>query len=462
MRISAVVACAPLLAVALAAQTPTSGRLPGHGGQGVTLKLLPPSSQTHEPLRYVLSEPAYVAAFIVFPGAGVRLLSPTIDTPEILRRGGYNTDQLIGVSFDDDIYHAVLGPTYAGPAYLYLIASKHPLDVARYVHKPTRLALAIGERESRSFYTDVAFDALLNNAVALGDDTSWDSDMYMLWPSDQSSAYFADGTPINGQAFTSYRNLVCSDGTIRVVAINYPFIGCPGQPRIRPADRAPIQAQQSASAARVSPASPGEVATVLPTIVGTRMTDAQRHARQDATSQRVTYTTVANGDQQVAAPQAEAISQAQLRVIDVRPDRSYEAVRRDRDAIHGQYSALRSEQLMGQARQREQNGGTAGSPQLSPNPQLAPNPSLAPAPGFSRNQNQTATPRSEERGQREFRDEQHSAPREQPRAEQPRAEQPRAEQPRAEQPRMSQPAPAVATPRASADNSAKERGRIQQ
>lgn len=452
MRIATVVACVPLLAAALGAQTPVNGRLPGEGGQGVTVKLLPPSPQTHEPLRYVLSEPAYVAVFVVYPGAGVRLLSPTIDTPERLHRGGYNTDQLIGGSFDDDIYHAVLGPTLPGPAYLYLIASTHPLDVARYVHRPTALASAIGVREARSFYTDVAFDALLNNAVALGDDASWDSDVYMLWSSNGFATKSPDEISPDGRLSSYYARILCADGSTRIVPVNYPFSGCPGLPQIRAANLAPAQVRQAASAAspplnaiqqRVASA---EAATVLPTIVGPHITDVQRRAaiERDVASQRAVYTTVANGEPVVATPQGEAGSQAQIQVIDVGSGRSLDAARRDRDAIRGEHRMQGGEELREQAGANGQNRTVGRAPQLPPNPQLAPNPVLAPAPGFPRNQNQTAAPRSEERGQREVRSEQRSAPREMPRTEQPRMAQP-------------QPAPVVATPSASADNPARVR-----
>src|SRR6185312_2187063 len=101
MRMSALIACVPLLAGALAAQATTSDRLSGQGGQGLTLMLLPPSPETHQPIRYVLSEPAYVAAFLVYPGAGVRLLNPLVDQREKLHRAEYNSDEMIGASFDN-------------------------------------------------------------------------------------------------------------------------------------------------------------------------------------------------------------------------------------------------------------------------------------------------------------------------------------------------------------------------
>lgn len=396
MRTTAVVACISLFAGALSAQTSSSAVHQGDGEQGVTVMVLPPSPQTHEPLRYVLSEPAYVAAFIVYPGAGVRLLSPSVDIAERVHRGGYNTDQLIGVSFDNDFYRAVLGPRVPGPAYLYVIASRRPLDVARYVHKPMGLASAIGERESRSFYTDVAFDALLNNAVSLGDDSSWDSDMFMLWPGSESSAGFAGGLVQNNLPGARYTSILCADGTSRVVPINYPFIGCPGQTHIRPKTDAVQQVQQSASAAVATPAPSQGVevvngvssghTTVLPTIIGTRDARAEQRSaiQQQAAAQRATYTTVANGDQQAPAQPAEQPVQTQVQVIDAFQGRSPERARAEREALHNRYSPERAERMANRADRARQDAGMArpahGSDQAAPSPRVSPAPELAPAP----------------------------------------------------------------------------------
>ncbi|HEY5087330.1 MAG TPA: hypothetical protein VII66_08250 [Gemmatimonadaceae bacterium] len=380
MRMTAVVACVPLLAGVLAgaleAQTGTDGRLPGEGGQGVQVMVLPPAA--YAPLRYVLSDPAYVAAFIVYPGAGVRLLYPTVNVPEQLQDAGYHTDRLYGDSFDNDFYHAVLGPILPGPSYLYVVVSRHPLDVARYVNRPMHLASAVGVQASRSFYNNVAFDALLNNAISLGDDDSWDSDVYMLDAGGGSGGSVADANRA-----VQYTYLACADGSTRVVPINYPFAGCPGQVRLRVSPQAlrqlqPTNASADASASRqlqqgqlARRASDGS--TVLPTIIGPHITDAQRRTAvaEEAASQRVMFT-AANGDPQVAQRADESASQTHVEVFES-PERI-----RDRDGrggMRGEHSAEQREQV----RQRQQNVESAGSPQLAPNPRLSPNPGFAPS-----------------------------------------------------------------------------------
>jgi hypothetical protein len=406
MRMTAFVACVPLMAGALAAQT-TNDRVPGQGGQGLTLMVLPPSPETHQPLRYVLNEPAYVAAFLVYPGAGVRLLYPLVNQPERLHDSGYNTDELIGASFDNDIYNVVLGPTSPGPVYLYVVASKHPLDVARYVHRPMTLASAVGEKDARSFYSDVAFDALLNNAISLGDDDSWDSDMYILWP----NADLRDA-----RAFAQVTRVVCADGTARMVPFNYPFAGCPGQQHIRPLGQVerPVQrtamGEANAAAAARATSRPqlgsrsfATAPTVLPTIIGDRATaEAQRTAHARDARWRGTIITAANGDGQAVGPAAvsAAASAAGVEVFDGsgRVRRGNQEWR-DADGSRTRFSAEKRQEW------REQHPGAqdgrdgrdarvGGSPSLPPNPRLAPNPGLSPNPGMS--DHQRSAPRFDE------------------------------------------------------------------
>lgn len=378
MRMTAFVVCVPLVAGALAAQTTTNDPIQGKGGQGVTLMLLPPSPETHQPLRYVLSEPAYVAAFLVYPGAGVRLLYPLVNQPERLHGAGYNTDELLGASFDNDIYNVVLGPLAQGqgPVYLYMVASRHPLDVARYVHRPMTLASAVGEKESRSFYSDVAFDALLDNAVSLGNDESWDSDMYILWPS-------VDGT--RAHAHSPLARVLCADGTARDVPINYPFTGCPGQQHIRPATLGDRVVQKSALAEAQAPQRDTRTAamsrsfanspTVLPTIIGDRAAAARERAERarDRESQG-TIVTAANGEQSEAT--SSGATNTQIELFD--GSRRNRARRGDNDGARTRFSPEERQQW----RQQHQDEHVGGSPSLSPNPRLSPNPQLPPNPGM--------------------------------------------------------------------------------
>ena len=379
MRLATVFACVSLFGVALGAQGTSDTPVAGEGGQGVKILLLPPAE--HAPLRFVLNEPAYVAAFIVYPGAGVRLLYPTVDATEQLHTAGYNIERLFGDQFDNDIYGAVIGPIYGGPAYLYVIASRNPLDVGRYVHRPMRLASAVGTVASRSLYSDVAFDALLNNAISLGDDTSWDSDVYVLWP-----GAGADAAGRVDMSRMQYSSLSCGDGSSRLVPSNYPFSGCQGESHLRVRLETPLQSQQVASALKskqvdratlVSSAS-NEKPTVLPTIIGTRVSDADRRAEieKEHASER-TYYTAANGGGESSSHAATAGGQTELELvgIGVEPDRG-------RERSHG--GAGVAAERRGSWRSQHDGDVVGGNPGLSPNPRLAPNPGMAPAPNVGR------------------------------------------------------------------------------
>ena len=407
MRKTAIVACLSMLGTALAAQTSTTEKFANQSDRGLKVMVLPPSPETHEPLRYRLSEPAYVAAFMVYPGSGVRLLYPQVDAPERLQRAGYNVGWL-PMSFDNDAYRAILGPTQNGPAYLYVIASRHPLDVARYVNRPARLASTIGWNETRSFYSSVAFDGIVNNAVSLGDDQSWDADVYTIWPqdaADRQRSAAQRGSPWSG----GYRLIVCADGNARAVPYNYPFTGCSGDVRVRakvPALKPVVQ--QTASAAPPQTAAPSAAAstavalansgaapsmgigaaapTVLPTIIGKRLAEPDRGglASQAAVSKPVVYT-MANGDQSTPAPSVTVAPGIRIERMDAGYARSRSADRTDVD---------------GRTRDRrhavEQDGQPVGrSPRLSPNPQLAPNPKLSPNPDVSPAPPRVAAPRNE-------------------------------------------------------------------
>lgn len=387
MRKTAMVACLSMLATALAAQTSTTDKFANQSDRGLKVEVLPPSYATHEPLRYRLSEPAYVAAFMVYPGSGVRLLYPQVDTQERLQREGYNVGWL-PMTFDNDAYRAVLGPASAGPAYLYVIASRHPLDVGRYVNRPARLASTVGWNDSRSFYPEVAFDGIVNNAVSLGDDQSWDADVYTIWP--QDAADRRQNSPgLSASRTGGYRLMACNDGRVIAVPVNYPFMACAGDIRVRArAELSTPVVQQAAAATSARTAAPSAVAlansgaaasmgigaaapTVLPTIIGKRAAEVDRGglSAQGGAPGPVMYTT-ANGDQSTPGSSVKVAPGVQIERMDAGYARRRTADRTDFDG-----------RASGRRHAVEQDGQVVGrSPQLAPNPKLSPNPNVSPAP----------------------------------------------------------------------------------
>lgn len=259
---------------AVAAAAVLAGALPSavHAQQRarpMSIKLLAPVA-INRPLRFVLNQPGYVAAFVVTPGEGVRMIYP-LTNEEQLQWAGFHDEPLIGLHWDDDAYDVVVGrPHWAGfgagafegPRYLYVIASCWPLDVTRFGHRPSALQRTVGYRNARSFDSDDAFTGLLNNVVSLGSDESWDSDVYMLWAPE-----WMVNAPHSFQEALRYnmatRVVACRDGRSIVVPLNYWFSGCPGEARIVPVRQAGPPVQRLAS--RLMPP------TVLPTIRGVRM-----------------------------------------------------------------------------------------------------------------------------------------------------------------------------------------------
>ncbi len=389
MRKLALLLIAPFVAATAGAQARSR---PAHDSHEVThqvtVKLLRPSPATREPLRYVLSEPAYIAVFVVVPGSGVRLLYPEVDQSR-LQYAGYHSEPLFGAHFDDDIYNVVLGPGTGGPSYLYIVASRYPLDVGRFVHRPSRLATTVGYKSARSFNPDVAMDALLNRVVSLGGSDSWDADVYMLWV-DQPRFY------ANGSVW-GFQDIYCASGFVMRVPAFYPFRGCPGDSRVLIQQQEQIrewQQQQALAAPRAPAATPLQQdasrimpPTVLPTIRGVRRTSA---GEAEAASSSVPYPTTVTAAGPVVATMTNAaepsawsatptviapvIVETPILVRD-RGDEGSRSRRQDED-----YNGRRN----GWA-ERESQGSIVGrsSPVLAPTPRLAPSPGTAPEPRFA-------------------------------------------------------------------------------
>lgn len=361
---------APLLLTAVSSQAQSNSARAPHP---IAVRLLPPSPQTREPLRYVVSEPAYVAVFVVYPGAGIRLLYPEagLSRPQY---AGYHSENLIGARFDNDIYNVVLGPGTGGPEYLYIIASKYPLDMERFVHRPARLALAVGYKAARSFDGDVAIDALLDHVVSLGGDDSWDSDVYMLWPGQPRS--------LASQSASAFRDIQCASGLVMRVPEFYPFLGCPGESRVRISlPRNTVQAQTLANARPaerpLEQASRIEAPTVLPTIIGVRRASAKN---ADAVASSIPYpttitaagsvTAIVAGQSEPVVVQAPAAVPVFVEVPVFVGERRGERHSRAQDESY-------DESRRGAARQQW------GGPALAPSPRLAPTPTGSPAPGMA-------------------------------------------------------------------------------
>ncbi|MGI8548032.1 MAG: hypothetical protein ACR2M1_11980 [Gemmatimonadaceae bacterium] len=370
MRKLALIALAPLLAplCLTSAGAQTRSRV-DRAPSPIAVRLLPPLAESREPVRYVVSEPAYVAVFVVIPGSGVRLLYPDVDQNR-LQSAGYHFESLATSHVDNDIYHVVLGPTLGGPRYLYIVASRYPIDVERFVHRPARLASTIGYRAARSFDADVAIDALLDHVVSLGGADSWDADVYMLW-ADRPGAF-------TDQLWT-FRNIRCANGLVLQVPEFYPFAGCPGDERVRLLERQAVQQQALASARDVRQQPDNSKIpppTVLPTIIGVRRPTGTAGTGSGSVPYPATITaagpvaTLTNGSEWAESPgtaAAPAVVEVPVEVPVFLGNR------------RGEYRALRQDEPYNGGHRWNGRDGRNG-PGLAPTPRLAPTPGEAPEP----------------------------------------------------------------------------------
>lgn len=379
--VSAAMLAAAMLAAALPGAVHAQQR--GRGSQPVSVKLLPPTPAVNRPLRFVVNQPAYIAAFIVAPGEGVRMIYP-LTSEEQQQWAGLHDEPLVGLHFDDDAYDVVFGRSpwsaasfgvgYAqGPRYLYVIASRWPLDVTRFVHRPSALQRTVGYASARSFNGEDALAALLDNVVSLGSDESWDADVYMLWaPAWLDSAPHSFQEALQRNMGT--RAVACRDGSSRIVPLNYWFNGCPGDARLLLVR--PVQPSIQRLAAE------SESPTVLPTIRGVRVARAPAASAEPVANGflmtaagGVTTNGVRLPDSEDAPIGVQTITL--VRGVPVLVAQHRESLLEHEEGGGGQGARPGHDRFWDRGAAHEQ---VMGAPVLAPAPRLAPDPALAPAP----------------------------------------------------------------------------------
>lgn len=165
-------------------------------------------------LTFAVSRRAYVAAFEVIPGAGVRLLYG--DTAESEAAEGLNL-AIVKRNYSHDL---VSGNASAlTPHYIYLIASESPLSLGD-LSKPMALRDALGTAEFARATPAKILDDVTKAVVPPGTpDASWATDLVVLWP----------GSGVNAFASSSTETIQCADGTEVKVPVGYGSMLCPGE-----------------------------------------------------------------------------------------------------------------------------------------------------------------------------------------------------------------------------------------
>lgn len=162
MRISLLAAAAGL---ALAACAPSRPEIIPDG-DGLEARL----NRTSSGLAVGMSEPGYVAAFEIQPGAGVIMVYPTATRPSRVG-SGWTTLQNYYRS------NAAPLPGNSRMAYAVVVASRDPLDVEEFIENGTRLREILGREAALGYQRDAVVEAITQVFGAGRSEGTWDFDV---------------------------------------------------------------------------------------------------------------------------------------------------------------------------------------------------------------------------------------------------------------------------------------------
>ena len=189
-------------------------------------------------LTFALSRPAYVAAFEVIPGRGVRLLYPYAPESEP-RPAGMSLVTETPEFYDDYLRSPFVAP-YGGATYIYVVAADEPLTLGTFTG-PAGLRDYFGEDRFASYRASTFIDAVTTAVIpADAPDGSWSSDMLVDWSNAPVGAFAVATTSIT-----------CGNGRIITVPAAYGSTLCPldavrterGSLAANTASRAPLSIQ---------------------------------------------------------------------------------------------------------------------------------------------------------------------------------------------------------------------------
>jgi hypothetical protein len=180
----------------------------GGGAAPIEARLLPPF---HGQLVVDLNQPAYVAIFDVKTARGADLLYPGPNGAGQAVKG-ISVLPVITLGPGQEERQILFTPDAGGNDYLLLVASREPLNLSRWANVP--IALSDSAHLSREAVVPPdAIDSLEKYILPPMADRDWDEDVFILAP----------GLPSpNGTG----NYLLCSDGSMRLVPNDYPFLSC--------------------------------------------------------------------------------------------------------------------------------------------------------------------------------------------------------------------------------------------
>ncbi|HEY7877653.1 MAG TPA: hypothetical protein VIC55_05490 [Gemmatimonadaceae bacterium] len=212
----AVAACALVACVHTAPQTAADeGAEPLH----VVLLTEPPGAHIVPVLSFVLNRPAYVAAFEVVPGRGVRLLYPA-DSAQQPSNEGLNLVSETPSYYEDYLLPRWMPQAYGQPHFTYIVASDTPIELGA-LSEPNGLRQYFGIERFASFTPSRFMDEIAAATIASGlSDASWTTDVAWHWP----NALAVVGRTLAIATFG------CLDGSEMTVPATYGARHCPGDP----------------------------------------------------------------------------------------------------------------------------------------------------------------------------------------------------------------------------------------
>jgi hypothetical protein len=162
---------------------------------------------------------AHVALFEIVPGRGVSMVYPVSQADMTPSDAHYaNLSVQRGRSF---YYSDPFGHSAYQPRYYYLVASVAPLNLTRLRSSLGAPRKVLGAMFASYRPYDV-IDRLTELTVPMQPDEDWTTDILVDWPM-PAPPMFASSS--------STRTIVCANGRLTVVPRDYPYYGCPGDPR---------------------------------------------------------------------------------------------------------------------------------------------------------------------------------------------------------------------------------------
>lgn len=203
MRVAAF-SLAAVLTAACATSLPT--REAGLAPPPLTARWFDPTGRG---LRFILSEPAYVAIFDITPGSGAALIYPAPSARQYERAGLVTPLVSHFVPGFSAYVPSIIQSYHSGPRFLLLIASRSPLRLEG-LYTAGGMRRRIGSAHFASYFGHRTLEHVLDSVLPLQADPDWAVDVLTIWP---------DLPPL--RFVRQYRVLVCGDRTAIIVPITY-------------------------------------------------------------------------------------------------------------------------------------------------------------------------------------------------------------------------------------------------